>query len=117
VFEEAVKQDGYSLYYIDDSLNKDKEFFLELVKNNGQYLKFADKSLKKDKEIVDAAIEQDERAIQYADISFKKDSKITQEIYIKTEPGGRVAFGKLDKTQEELFYKNYSKKEDIDESL
>jgi len=28
-----------------------------------------------------------------------------------------VAFGKLDKTQEELFYKNYSKKEDIDESL
>jgi len=33
-----------------------------------------------------------------------------KEIYIKTEPGGRVAFGKLNKTQEELFYKNYSKK-------
>ena len=40
-----------------------------------------------------------------------------KEIYIKTEPGGRVAFGKLNKTQEELFYKNYSKKEDINESL
>ena len=46
---------------------------------------------------------------------LKKIQKITEEIYIKTEPGGRVVFGKLDKTQEDLFYKNYSKKEDIDE--
>ena len=98
-------------------LKKDKKFILELVKNNGQHLKFADKSLKKDKEIVDAAIEQDESAIQYADKSFKKDSKITQEIYMKTEPAGRVVFGKLDKEEEDLFYKNYSKKEEIDESL
>jgi hypothetical protein len=36
---------------------------------------------------------------------------------MKTEPAGRVVFGKLDKTQEDLFYKNYSKKEEIDESL
>ena len=115
---EAVKQyHEDALKHIGVDLKKDKKFILELVKNNGQHLKFADKSLKKDKEIVDAAIEQDESAIQYADKSFKKDSKITQEIYMKTEPAGRVVFGKLDKDEEDLFYKNYSKKEEIDESL
>ena len=36
---------------------------------------------------------------------------------MKTEPAGRVVFGKLDKDEEDLFYKNYSKKEEIDESL
>ena len=113
----AVKGDGYALDFADDSLKKDKEIILEAVKASGNNLQYADDSLKKDKEIVDAAVKQDERASQYADISLKKYYKITKEIYIKTEPGGRVAFGKLDKTQEELFYKNYSKKEDIDESL
>ena len=113
----AVKQSGYALKYADDSLKKDREIVLEAVKASGNNLQYADDSLKKDKEIVDAAVKQDERASQYADISLKKYYKITKEIYIKTEPGGRVAFGKLDKTQEELFYKNYSKKEDIDESL
>ena len=113
----AVKQSGYALEYADDSLKKDREIVLEAVKASGNNLQYADDSLKKDKEIVDAAVKQDERASQYADISLKKYYKITKEIYIKTEPGGRVAFGKLDKTQEELFYKNYSKKEDIDESL
>ena len=54
---------------------------------------------------------------KYADKSFKKDSKITHEIYMKTEPAGRVCFGKLDKAQEEVFYKDYSKKEGVDESL
>jgi len=115
---EAVKH-AYddALKFVDDSLKKDKEIILEAVKASGNNLQYADDSLKKDKEIVDAAVKQDDRASQYADISLKKYYKITKEIYIKTEPGGRVAFGKLDKTQEELFYKNYSKKEDIDESL
>jgi len=115
---EAVKH-AYddALKFADDSLKKDKEIILEAVKASGNNLQYADDSLKKDKEIVDAAVKQDDRASQYADISLKKYYKITKEIYIKTEPGGRVAFGKLDKTQEELFYKNYSKKEDIDESL
>ena len=114
---EAVKVSGYTLQYADDSLKKDKEIVLIAVKQYGITLEYADDSLKKDKEIVDAAVKQDDRASQYADISLKKHYKITKEIYIKTEPGGRVAFGKLDKTQEKLFYKNYSKKEDIDESL
>ena len=115
---EAVKNAySYALQFADESLKKDKEIILEAVKANGNNLQYADDSLKKDKEIVDAAVKQDDRASQYADISLKKYYKITKEIYIKTEPGGRVAFGKLDKTQEKLFYKNYSKKEDIDESL
>jgi len=97
--------------------NIETEIALKAVKQYGYALKYTDDSLKKDKEVVDAAVKQDDRASQYADISLKKYYKITKEIYIKTEPGGRVAFGKLDKTQEELFYKNYSKKEDIDESL
>ena len=118
----AAKQNGSALEIIlnehaDEKFLQDKEVVLEAVKTCGAALQHADDSLKKDKEIVDAAVKQDESAIQYADMSLKKDSKITKEIYIKTEPGGRVAFGKLDKTQEELFYKNYSKKEDIDESL
>ena len=114
---EAIKQDGLVLEHVDNSLKKDKEIVLIAVKQYGTSLEYADNSLKKDKEIVDAAVKQDDRASQYANISLKKHYKITKEIYIKTEPGGRVAFGKLDKTQEELFYKNYSKKEDIDESL
>ena len=115
---EAVKNTySYALQFADESLKKDKEIILEAVKANGNNLQYADDSLKKDKEIVDAAVKQYDRASQYADISLKKYYKITKEIYIKTEPGGRVALGKLDKTQEELFYKNYSKKEDIDESL
>ena len=109
----AVKNNGLALEYADDSLKKDKEIVLIAVKQYGTTLEYADDSLKKDKEIVDAAVKQDNRASQYADISLKKYYKITKEIYIKTEPGGRVAFGKLDKTQEELFYKNYSKKKDI----
>ena len=113
----AVKQDGSNLQYAWPIVAADKEVVLEAVKTCGAALQYADDSLKKDKEIVDVAVKQDERASQYADISLKKYYKITKEIYIKTEPGGRVAFGKLDKTQEELFYKNYSKKEDIDESL
>ena len=113
----AVKQYANALEHADDSLKKDKEIVLIAVKQYGITLEYADDSLKKDKEIVDAAVKQDDRASQYADISLKKHYKITKEIYIKTEPGGRVAFGKLDKTQEKLFYKNYSKKEDIDESL
>jgi general stress protein YciG len=113
----AVKNSNNALQYADDSFKKDKEIILEAVKASGNNLQYADDSLKKDKEIVDAAVKQDDRASQYADISLKKYYKITQEIYIKTEPGGRVAFGKLNKTQEELFYKNYSKKEDINESL
>ena len=113
----AVKQYANALEHADDSLKKDKEIVLIAVKQYGTTLEYADDSLKKDKEIVDAAVQQDDRASQYADISLKKHYKITKEIYIKTEPGGRVAFGKLDKTQEELFYKNYSKKEEIDESL
>ena len=113
----AVKQDGSNLQYAWHIVAADKEVVLEAVKTCGVALQHADDSLKKDKEIVDVAVKQDDRASQYADISLKKYYKITKEIYIKTEPGGRVAFGKLDKTQEELFYKNYSKKEDIDESL
>ena len=113
----AVKQDGSNLQYAWGPAAADKEVVLEAVKASGAALQYADDSLKKDKEIVDVAVKQDDRASQYADISLKKYYKITKEIYIKTEPGGRVAFGKLDKTQEELFYKNYSKKEDIDESL
>ena len=97
----------FSLQDADEKLKADKEIVLEAVKNDGTALEYADDSLKKDKEIVDAAVKQDERASQYADISLKKDYKTTKEIYIKTEPGGRVAFGKLDKTQEDLFYKNY----------
>ena len=57
------------------------------------------------------------KLVKFLELIKKHPSKITKEIYIKTEPGGRVVFGKLDKTQEDLFYKNYSKKEDIDESL
>jgi hypothetical protein len=113
----AVKQDGSNLQYAWPIVAADKEVVLEAVKTCGTALQHADDSLKKDKEIVDVAVKQDDRASQYADISLKKYYKITKVIYIKTEPGGRVAFGKLDKTQEELFYKNYSKKEDIDESL
>ena len=113
----AVKQYANALEHADDSLKKDKEIVLIAVKQYGITLEYADDSLKKDKEIVDAAVKQDDRASQYADISLKKHYKITKEIYIKTEPGGRVAFGKLDKTQEKLFYKNYSKKEEIDERL
>jgi hypothetical protein len=104
-------------YIVDENLIKDKEFILELVKISGQYLKLAHESLKKDKEIVDAAIEQDESAIQFADKSFKKDLKVNKEIYIKTEPAGKVVFGKYDKKQEESFYKKYSNKEDIVEEL
>ena len=115
---EAVKaSNNNNLQYADDSFKKDKEIVLEAVKENGNNLQYADDSLKKDKEIVDAAVKQNDRASKYADISLMKYYRITIDIYIKTEPGGRVAFGKLDKTQEELFYKNYSKKEDIDESL
>ena len=113
----AVKQYANALEHADDSLKKDKEIVLIAVKQYGTTLEYADDILKKDKEIVDEAVKQDDRASQYADISLKKYYKITKEIYIKTEPGGRVSFGKLDKTQEELFYKNYSKKEEIDESL
>ena len=74
-------------------------------------------SCSNDKEIVDAAIEQDESEIQFADKSFKKDLKVNKEIYIKTEPAGKVVFGKFDKSQEELFYKKYSTKEEILEDL
>ena len=45
------------------------------------------------------------------------ESEMKHEIYMKTEPAGRVVFGKLDKAREEFFYNNYSKKEDIDEGL
>ena len=89
-------------YIVDENLIKDKEFILELVKISGQNLKFAHESLKKDKEIVDAAIAQDESAIQFADKSFKRTLKVNKEIYIKTEPAGKVVFGKLDKKQEEV---------------
>ena len=114
----AVKGSYDAFQYADDSFKKDKEIVLEAVKaSNNNNLQYADDSLKKDKEIVDAAVKQNDRASKYADISLMKYYRITKDIYIKTEPGGRVAFGKLDKIQEELFYKNYSKKEDIDESL
>ena len=87
------------------------------MKISGQNLKFAHESLKKDKEIVDAAIAQDESAIQFADKSFKKDLKVNKEIYMKTEPAGKVVFGKFDKKQEESFYKKYSNREDMGEDL
>tara|TARA_B100001027_G_scaffold84212_1_gene57684 strand:- start:12 stop:209 length:198 start_codon:yes stop_codon:yes gene_type:complete len=63
-----------------------------------------DDSLKKDKEIVEAAIAEDESAIQYKNKSFKKkDSKITQEIYMKTEPAGRVVLEDLIKMKKIFF--------------
>ena len=112
---EAVRSYNHNAleYIVDENLIKDRNFILELVKIHGQSLKIAHESLKKDKEIVDAAVAQDESAIHFADKSFKKNVKVNKEIYMKTEPAGRVVFGKFDKKQEESFYKKYSNKEDL----
>ncbi len=48
----AVKENGYALYYADESLKKDQEMVLAAVQQNVLALKYAHRSLKKDQEIV-----------------------------------------------------------------
>ena len=96
------KQDGSVLNYADKKLQADREVVLTAVKGNGMQLSFADEALKKDKDIVDAAIKNNPGASQFSLISMKSSkNKKTKphRIYIKTEPGGHIAFGKLDDNQ------------------
>ena len=96
------KQDGSVLNYADKKLQADREVVLTAVKGNGMQLSFADEALKKDKDIVDAAIKNNPGASKFSLINMKasknKKTKLHR-IYIKTEPGGRIAFGKLDDNQ------------------
>ncbi len=72
----AVQQDGRSLQFADKSLKKDREIVLAAVKQNGKALYFADESLKKDREIVLAAVKQHALVLECADESLKKNREI-----------------------------------------
>lgn len=54
---EAVKQNGYALFYSSKELQSDKEVALAAVNQNGWVLKHLSQELKSDKEIVLAAIQ------------------------------------------------------------
>jgi predicted RNA-binding protein (virulence factor B family) len=76
---EALKQNGFQLEHVDESLKKDREFVLEAVKNNGYALEYADESLKNDREVVLEAVKNHGNALHYADESFRKDREVVLE--------------------------------------
>lgn len=60
----------------DDSIVKDRSFFLEAVKSNGRALQFASESLKADKEIVLEAVKSKGWALKYASELLKADEEV-----------------------------------------
>lgn len=49
---EAVKTNGVSLKYADESFKRDKEIVLTAIKKNGMAFQFVDESFKRDKEFI-----------------------------------------------------------------
>ena len=76
---EAVKQNGWSLEYADETLKKDKEVVLEAVKQDGILLKYADETLRKDKEVVLEAVKQNGWSLEHADETLRKDKEVVLE--------------------------------------
>jgi DNA polymerase V len=72
----AVKQNGWSLQYADNSLRDEKEIVVAAVTQNGLAIKFASDSLKKDEELIDLAIRNDYFAIKYVGLSLKRKKEI-----------------------------------------
>lgn len=76
---EALKQNGLSLQYADESLKNDKSIVLEAVKSWGGALEYAHEDLRKDRDIVLEAIKNQGMALEYAHEDFRKDRDIVLE--------------------------------------
>lgn len=70
---EAVKQEGFSLMYIDFELRESDEIVLAAVSNRGNALSLATPRQKKNREIVYAAVTNCGLALEHADDSWKHD--------------------------------------------
>lgn len=70
---EAVRQEGFSLMYINFDLREADEIVLAAVSNRGNALSLATDRQKKDRDIVYAAVENCGLALDYADVSWKHD--------------------------------------------
>ena len=73
---EAVRQEGFSLMYIDPGVSTQDEIVLAAVSNRGNALSLASPRQKKDRKIVLAAVRNCGLALDYADTSFTHDFEI-----------------------------------------
>jgi hypothetical protein len=71
----AVRQNGYSLEYVDEQFKNDKEIVLTAIRQTGNALQYASSSLRANRNIVLNAVNQNGLAIQYA-INFQDDDGV-----------------------------------------
>jgi len=68
------------LYYVDDSLKKDKEFILKALKQGGALaLRYASDSLRKDKKFILKAVKVNGDTLLYVHPSLRKDKEFLRE--------------------------------------
>lgn len=92
---EAVKNDGDSLEYVEETLKNDKNVVIEAVKNKGNSLKFAGETLKNDKDVIIEAICQNINAFEFVDMKFKEDDNFMKDAIIICKGGLKYASEKL----------------------